>query len=156
MSNPLLPDDLLEQRLRAALNAKASSVGPLDLRPSELPSGRSWRSLPVRRAALGLFGLAAAVACVLLVLGTRHDATTPVGPTHTPSVSRPATPSISPAPSTPEAAPSEAAGLSGPQQGPASVVPGGTPGTVGSATVPPASPGQQSSPSAAGAPPLTP
>ncbi|MFD5748471.1 hypothetical protein [Streptomyces sp. NPDC127033] len=81
--------DALERRLREALEAGARTVGPGDLRraspPSTYPRRRFLASvLPVRtrRTALLAFGLAAVVACAVLVLVPRDQGRTqePAGP----------------------------------------------------------------------------
>jgi hypothetical protein len=90
------PRHLLEARLRQALDARAQTVGPRDLRPATAPSQRRHRSRPpVRALAIALAGVAAAVVCVLLVPGPRRDE--PAGPT-TPTVFSTHTPSPRPAP----------------------------------------------------------
>ncbi|MFJ1749066.1 hypothetical protein ACIOJD_22880 [Streptomyces sp. NPDC088116] len=87
------PDrELLEHRLRAALDAQAGTVGFRDLRHASPPSVSTAKGPwpPVRGAALVLLGLAAAVAAVLLVPGEPRQE----GPAERPdpSVSRPHSP----------------------------------------------------------------
>ncbi|MGN5381544.1 hypothetical protein ACQ4WX_43850 [Streptomyces lasalocidi] len=84
----------VEERLRAALAARAHSVGPADLRPLRPPTVTVRpRRVPLRRGALGLLALAAVAA---LVFFTVHD-----------SPSRPAEPAPPPHPTV--EAPSSAA-----------------------------------------------
>ncbi|TWV55531.1 hypothetical protein FRZ03_07445 [Streptomyces misionensis] len=105
----------VEERLRAALAARANAVGPADLRPLRPPSAAPHPRRPalpplrLRGAAVGLLALAAVVALVLLTL---HDTRTrPAEPARSP---RPAvtTPVPVPVPSgtvrTPVAVPSPA------------------------------------------------
>ncbi|MGZ0200776.1 hypothetical protein ACNFR7_11390 [Streptomyces sp. RM1] len=108
----------VEERLRAALAARANAVGPADLRPLRPPSAAprrlalplplpSLRSLPSRAAVAGLLALAAVAALVLLTL---HDPRTrPAQPAHSP---RPAVTTPTPVPSasahSPRAVPSPA------------------------------------------------
>ncbi|MFE2940509.1 hypothetical protein ACFXKG_15815 [Streptomyces sp. NPDC059255] len=79
--------DALERRLREALEAGARTVGPGDLRRASPPSTYPRRRFPVpvrlRRTALLAFGLAAVVACAVLVLVPRDQGRTqePAGPT---------------------------------------------------------------------------
>ncbi|MFD4559248.1 hypothetical protein ACFWP5_33845 [Streptomyces sp. NPDC058469] len=86
-----LPPDPLEQRLRDALRARADAVDLHALRPAAPPTGqaRLFRLpaiRPVRRSALALLVVAAAVIGVLFV--ALHEVReTPVGPANRPSVS---------------------------------------------------------------------
>ncbi|MER8057737.1 MULTISPECIES: hypothetical protein [unclassified Streptomyces] len=96
----------VEERLRAALAARANAVGPSDLRPRRPPTD----ALGVRRPSLrgtvvGLLALAAVAALVLFAL---HDGgSRPAPPAHPP---RPTAGTPSPVPSsaspTPVASPS--------------------------------------------------
>ncbi|MEV7869802.1 hypothetical protein AB0P17_27790 [Streptomyces sp. NPDC088124] len=78
--------DALERRLREALEAGARTVGPGDLRRASPPSAYPHRRFPMpvrmRRTALLAFGLAAVVACAVLVLVPRDQGRTqePAGP----------------------------------------------------------------------------
>jgi hypothetical protein len=83
-----------EQRLRDALEARAGSVDWEHLRPAAPPTG-TGRSFPVRRAVIGLVGLAAAAACLLIVV-EKDDQGAPAGPAHAPS--RTPSPSATPSP----------------------------------------------------------
>jgi hypothetical protein len=103
--------DLLEHRLRAALDARVRTVELDDLRRASPPSLRVRTvRFPTRAATLALVGLAAVLACVLLVPWEGRQAE-PVRPAH-PSVTqsprpptRPARPSPRPEPSGPLGAP---------------------------------------------------
>ncbi|WP_333776364.1 hypothetical protein [Streptomyces sp. IBSBF 3136] len=95
----------VEERLRAALAARALSVGPADLRPLRPPSatGRP-RPAVLRRTAVGLLALAAAAALVFLAVRGGPDR--PAEPAHrprpttgTPTTGNPTTGSPSPVPS---------------------------------------------------------
>ncbi|MEU6776846.1 hypothetical protein [Streptomyces sp. NPDC046759] len=97
----------VEERLRAALAARAHCVGPADLRPLRPPTevARPRRVL-LRRAAVGALALAAVAALVFFtVRGGQSRPTAPARPAHpaavTPSpVPRPVTPSTAePSPS---------------------------------------------------------
>nr|WSY57341.1 hypothetical protein OG999_49260 [Streptomyces sp. NBC_00886] len=85
-----LPPDPLEQRLRDALRARADSVDLPALRPAAPPTGQARFRLPVtrpvRRTALALLVVAAAVVGVLFV-AAHHGRETPVRPANVPSVS---------------------------------------------------------------------
>lgn len=102
--------DLLEHRLRTALDARVRAVGLDDLRRASPPSLRvSTRRLPARTATLALVGLAAVLACVLLVPweGRPPEPVPPAHPsvTHSPRLTRTSTPSPHPEPSRPRGAP---------------------------------------------------
>ncbi|MCS0605828.1 hypothetical protein NX794_32180 [Streptomyces sp. LP11] len=72
----------VEDRLRAALAARARSVGPSDLRPRRPPTGPPGPRLRLRHAVAGVLALAAVVALVLL---TAHkDTPRPTEPAHSP------------------------------------------------------------------------
>ncbi|MEU3825708.1 hypothetical protein AB0F36_10325 [Streptomyces sp. NPDC029080] len=92
----------VEQRLRAALAARADAVGPADLRPLRPPAGRrSSRGMPVRRAVVGLLVLAAVAALVFFT--TRGTHPRPAEPARSPH-QRTATPSPVPSAVTPSPA----------------------------------------------------
>ncbi|MBV2356690.1 hypothetical protein KUM39_20315 [Streptomyces sp. J2-1] len=81
----------VEERLRAALAARAESVRPADLRPLRPPTGGpALRPVLVRRVALGLLALAAAAA--LVFLGVRG------APSHPAEPARPGHPTPTPTP----------------------------------------------------------
>jgi len=93
----------VEERLRAALAARAQSVGPAGLRPPRPPSAATHpRRLPVRRIAVGLLALAAVVALVFLT--GRDDRPRPAEPARSP---RPATGAPTPAPTTVRPSPAQ-------------------------------------------------
>ncbi|MFB7597473.1 hypothetical protein [Streptomyces sp. NPDC056160] len=105
--------DHVEERLRAALDARARLVGPDRLRPSAPPAAppaapaAAWRR--IRRGAPALLALAAVVAGVVLWLDSRHqDAPAPPArmPATSPSVTGPPTPApaLSAVPLSPRAA----------------------------------------------------
>lgn len=85
-----LPPDHLELRLRAALRARADSVDLPALRPAVPPTGQARFRLPVvhpvRRTALALLVVAAAVIGVLFV-AAHQGREAPVRPANIPSVS---------------------------------------------------------------------
>ncbi|MEU1408577.1 hypothetical protein ABZ471_40920 [Streptomyces sp. NPDC005728] len=85
----------VEERLRAALAARAQSVGPADLRPLRPPTGAVRpRRVAVRRVAVGLLALAAVAALVFFTV--RSGPARPAEPAHSP---RPTTGTPSPVPS---------------------------------------------------------
>ncbi|MES4887924.1 hypothetical protein [Streptomyces sp. NPDC096012] len=84
----------LEERLRAALAARAYSVGPADLRPLRPPTGELRPArVRLRRAVAGALVLAAVAALVFFTVRGGH--TGPAEPARAP---RPAVPTPSPAP----------------------------------------------------------
>ncbi|MFJ9817671.1 hypothetical protein ACIRU3_20850 [Streptomyces sp. NPDC101151] len=92
----------VEKRLRAALAARAQSVGPADLRPLRPPTARVRPvRVHVRRAAVGLLALAAVAALVFFTM--RSGPARPAEPAHPP---RPTTspPSAVPSPVHPSTA----------------------------------------------------
>ncbi|MFC8127073.1 hypothetical protein [Streptomyces sp. NPDC057302] len=94
--------ELLEDRLRDALDARARTVGPDSLRRATPPSEQVGRRFPVRATALSLLALAAALACVLLALGwvERQGGEAPVEPAHPHErTTRPSSQAPSPPPS---------------------------------------------------------
>lgn len=91
-----------EERLRAALEARARLVQPGRLRPSVPPAAPAAARLRLRRGAAVLVALAAAVAGAVLWLGHRHQ-DTPAPPAGPPSVTGPRPPA--PAPAAPSAVP---------------------------------------------------
>ncbi|MGV4983710.1 hypothetical protein ACWC0C_26760 [Streptomyces sp. NPDC001709] len=99
----------VEERLRAALAARAHSVGPADLRPLRPPTGvvRPRRVL-LRRAVVGALALAAVAALVFfMVRGGPSRPTEPARPPHpttdtpTPVPSPVASSTAEPSPSSP-------------------------------------------------------
>ncbi|OIK29490.1 hypothetical protein [Streptomyces malaysiense] len=102
----------VEERLRAALAARANAVGPADLRPLRPPSGalRAHR-LSLRGTVVGLLALAAVAALVLLTL--RDSGTRPSEPARPP---RPTFSTPSPVPGS--ASPTPVASPSSPESDP--------------------------------------
>ncbi|WKE68155.1 hypothetical protein [Streptomyces sp. WP-1] len=102
----------VEERLRAALAARANAVGPADLRPLRSPTGalKSYR-LPLRGTVVGLLALAAVAALVLFTL--HGGGTRPAPPAHHP---RPTVGTPSPVPSS--ASPTPVASPSAPEPDP--------------------------------------
>ncbi|MGW2645590.1 hypothetical protein ACWC2T_11880 [Streptomyces sp. NPDC001393] len=100
----------VEERLRAALAARAHSVGPADLRPLRPPTaGMLPRRLLLRRVVVGALALAAVAALVFFtVRGGRSHPTEPARPPHPTSdsptpVPSPVTPTaVEPSPSAPQ------------------------------------------------------
>ncbi|WP_432026079.1 hypothetical protein [Streptomyces sp. 1222.5] len=88
----------VEERLRAALAARAESVGPADLRPLA-PPPRAVRSTRVllRRAAVGILALAAVAALVFFTVRGGPDR--PAEPARPPRPPGPAVGTPSPVPS---------------------------------------------------------
>ncbi|KUM99872.1 hypothetical protein AQI95_37250 [Streptomyces yokosukanensis] len=69
-----IEEALLEERLRAALAARAHSVGPADLRPLRPPTEAARpRRLVLRRAVVGVLALAAVAALVFFTVRGRPD-----------------------------------------------------------------------------------
>ncbi|WP_369144645.1 hypothetical protein [Streptomyces sp. R44] len=98
----------VEERLRAALAARAALVTHRELRRDAPPQGRGWGTRRVRAVAVAVFGAAAAVAavCVLVlfpdgpaapapVLPARTPVRTAVPPVPTPAPAAPVVPSVS-------------------------------------------------------------
>ncbi|MFD9487245.1 hypothetical protein ACFWBX_25400 [Streptomyces sp. NPDC059991] len=91
-----------EDRVRAALAARASLVTHHDLSHEAPPQGRSWGVRRVRGVAFAALGVAAAVVAVcLLVLPGGPLAPAPAPPAHAPGISErpPSTPTDPVAPS---------------------------------------------------------
>ncbi|MGW3206874.1 hypothetical protein [Streptomyces sp. NPDC001135] len=85
----------VEERLRAALAARARSVGPADLRPLRPPTAAARpRRVLLRRAVLGALALAAVAALVFFT--TRGGPSRPTQPARVP---RPTVGTPSPVPS---------------------------------------------------------
>ncbi|MFD9791870.1 hypothetical protein ACFWXK_13065 [Streptomyces sp. NPDC059070] len=80
-----------EDRLRAALAARAALVTHHDLRPAEPPQGRDWGARRVRRIAFTALAVAAAVVAVCLLVRP-GGAPGPVPPAHRPGVEEPPAP----------------------------------------------------------------
>ncbi|MFF8423674.1 hypothetical protein ACF07Y_00735 [Streptomyces sp. NPDC016566] len=101
----------VEELLRAALAARAQSVGPADLRPLRPPTGAARpRRVPVRRVTVALLALAAVAALVFFTVrgGPAHPAEPARSPRPTigtpspePSPVRPSTAVPTPASPTP-------------------------------------------------------
>ncbi|MET7288839.1 hypothetical protein [Streptomyces sp. NPDC005573] len=100
----------IEERLRAALEARGRLISAHDLSPGRPPTGRTWGTLRIRRV-LSIAAAAAAVAAaavVLLLSSAAPDHSRPAPPARhpTPSVT-PTSPAPHPVPSTaPHAVPS--------------------------------------------------
>ncbi|MFD5792021.1 hypothetical protein ACFWIO_00485 [Streptomyces diastatochromogenes] len=92
----------VEERLRAALAARAQSVGPADLRPLRPPTGNVRTGRLVRRVAVGLLTLAAVAALVFFTV-VRGGPDHPAEPAHSPR-STTDTPSAVPSPVRPTTA----------------------------------------------------
>ncbi|GGX03371.1 hypothetical protein GCM10010383_37070 [Streptomyces lomondensis] len=124
MSRSRTHHEAIEQRLREALAARADTVDSGQLRPALLPAAPSRWSLPLRRTALVLLGLAAAAACALFAV-TNSTSDSPARPAGTPPHS--VNPPTSPAPASPasQAPPSRGAI---PERGPAPASPAATAG----------------------------
>lgn len=121
----------VEQRLRDALEARACSIGPNDLRPAAPPTVPARSALRVRRTVVVLFGLAAALACVILALTQRHP-TTPAPPTRAPTISPVPTPTPTSSPSPlPSASAAALPGAVGGHSALPSASAAALPGTVG-------------------------
>ncbi|MEU8970478.1 hypothetical protein AB0D11_14550 [Streptomyces monashensis] len=90
----------VEERLRAALAARAHSVGPADLGPLPAPTVTARpRRVPLHRAALGMLALAAVAALVFFaVRGGPPRPAEPARPPH-PTVEAPSSAAPSPTPS---------------------------------------------------------
>ncbi|MFF7778500.1 hypothetical protein ACFZCG_29290 [Streptomyces tanashiensis] len=101
----------VEERLRAALAARAALVTYRDLRRDAPPQGRRWGTHRVRAVAFAVLGAAAAVAavCALALLPGRTATPDPVLPARSPSPAHTGAPAVpTPAPA-PPAAPSVSA-----------------------------------------------
>ena len=102
--------ELVEQRLRAALDAQSRTVDLDDLRPPAPPTMIARSHVPLRRVLAVVLGLAAAALCVALVIAALPRTSTV--PIHVPPASRlpnatgtPSPGSPRPARTTPAAAP---------------------------------------------------
>ncbi|MDH6116171.1 hypothetical protein ABH930_001966 [Kitasatospora sp. GAS204A] len=78
-----------EDRLRAALAARAALVTHRDLRHDAPPQGRSWGVRRVRGVAFAVLGAAAAVAAGCLLLPGNPPDPAPLLPAGTPGISGP-------------------------------------------------------------------
>ncbi|MFI8438850.1 hypothetical protein ACIGJO_34995 [Streptomyces sp. NPDC079020] len=80
-----------EDRLRAALAARAALVTHRDLRRAAPPQGRSWGVRRVRRVVLTALGVAAAVVavCLLVLLPGSPLDPAPVPPARPPGINEP-------------------------------------------------------------------
>lgn len=94
-----------EDRLRAALAARAALVTHRDLRRDAPPQGRSWGVRRVRRMAFAALGVAAAVVtvCLLVLLPGSPLDPAPVPPARPPGINEPV-PATSPRPVGPSGA----------------------------------------------------
>ncbi|MFJ3710897.1 hypothetical protein OG204_23690 [Streptomyces sp. NBC_01387] len=83
-----------EDRLRAALAARAALVTYGDLRRGAPPQGRSWGVRRVRRTGFAVLGAAAAVVavCLLVLLPGSPLNPAPAPPAHAPRVTDPPQP----------------------------------------------------------------
>jgi len=100
----------IEERLRAALEARGQLISAHDLSPGWPPSGRAWGTRRMRRvlSMAGVAAAAAAAAIVIVLSFTASDHSRPAQP------ARQSDPSVVPSPNTPPAEPS--AVPSGPQR----------------------------------------
>ncbi|MFE7120252.1 hypothetical protein ACFU99_32995 [Streptomyces sp. NPDC057654] len=111
-----------EERLRAALEARAAQITPHDLAPAPPPAGRAWGTRRVRRTALAAVGaVAASVSLYLLLPGSPlrpHQTPPAYGPAASPTPPPP--PSEAPRPSTGRRAPTTPAPSNSPSSDPGS------------------------------------
>ncbi|OLZ74414.1 hypothetical protein AV521_01805 [Streptomyces sp. IMTB 2501] len=98
---------LVEERLRASLDARARSVGAADLRPLRPPTDAVRpRRVALRRAVVGVLALAAVAALVFFaVRGGPSRPAEPARPPH-PTISTPSPVPTTESPSTAEPSPS--------------------------------------------------
>jgi ferric-dicitrate binding protein FerR (iron transport regulator) len=78
--------EAVEQRLRAALDARSRTVDPGDLRPAAPPTAIARSHVPLRRVLAVVLGLAAAALCAALIVAALPR--TPTVPVHLPPASR--------------------------------------------------------------------
>jgi hypothetical protein len=78
--------EAVEQRLRAALDARSQTVDLGDLHPAAPPTAITRSRVPLRRVLAVVLGLAAAALCVALVVAALPR--TPSVPVHLPPASR--------------------------------------------------------------------
>lgn len=133
MSGRLILHEPLEQRLRDALEFRASAVGLDDLRPGAPPTRPGRSVLPGRRTVAVLFALATAVASIVFVFAERNPET-PVSPATPPSLSPTptTTPTSSRRPPPPSgASPATSFGQAQPADGAAHATTGAHPSAVG-------------------------
>jgi len=78
--------EAVEQRLRAALDARSRTVDLGDLRPPAPPTMITRSHVPLRRVLTVILGLAAAALCAALIVAALP--TTPTVPVHVPPASR--------------------------------------------------------------------
>lgn len=97
----------IEERLRAALDARARLVGAHDLSPSRPPAGRAWGTRRIWRTTSLVVAVAAATAvlCFLILPGSSEQGR-PEPPAHDPRISDTPTPTPSDSPR-PRPSPSE-------------------------------------------------
>ncbi|MFF5286819.1 hypothetical protein [Streptomyces sp. NPDC013171] len=97
----------VEERLRAALAARAALVTYRDLRGDAPPQGRGWGTHRVRAVAFAVLGAVAAVAaaCLLALFPDGPAAPAPVLPARSPVIT-PAPPVHTPVPPLPTPSPS--------------------------------------------------
>ncbi|MBV1949529.1 hypothetical protein [Streptomyces sp. BV129] len=93
----------IEERLRAALEARGRLISAHDLSPARPPAGRSWGTRRIRRVlSVAVAAAAAAAAVVLLLTSNTPDRPRPVPPARhsspTPTVPQQPLPSTIPHP----------------------------------------------------------
>ncbi|OPF74055.1 hypothetical protein VT50_0227260 [Streptomyces antioxidans] len=116
------PSPRVEERLRAALDARARLIDAHDVSPYQPPSGPTWGVRRIRRVVSAVaVTVAAAAAVAFLLLSGNPERPHPTPPAHDPRTSPPATS----APSTPTSKPSPAS----PPETPPQTGPGTTPPT---------------------------
>jgi hypothetical protein len=91
--------EAVEQRLRAALDARSRTVDLGDLRPAAPPTTIARSRVPLRRVLAVVLGLAAAALCVALVVAALPR--TPTVPVHIPPASRLPSSTGTPSPGSP-------------------------------------------------------
>ncbi|MEU5434166.1 hypothetical protein AB0G73_12420 [Streptomyces sp. NPDC020719] len=79
-----------DERVRAALAARAALVTHHDLRRDAPPQGRSWGVRRVRRVAYAVVGAAAAVTAAVYLLVLPGGSPAPAPPAHAPGITEPA------------------------------------------------------------------
>jgi len=91
--------EAIEQRLRAALDARSQTIDLGDLRPAAPPTAITRSHVPLRRVLAAVLGLAAAALCAALIVAALPR--TPTVPVHTPPASRHTSTTGTPTPGSP-------------------------------------------------------
>jgi hypothetical protein len=96
----------IEERLRAALDARARLISAHDLSPARPPAGRAWGTRRIRRGGSALAGTAAVAATLaFLLLSGPPERSHPTPPARDPRITDTPVPAV-PSPAAPHTQPS--------------------------------------------------